>query len=206
MICYDTGRLQNARAAAQQALETAAGTKLELHPTLAPSWLVLGQLAVDEGALESARTNIDLSLDRANLARNRPGIALALMASARLAVAERHSVDARRLLTDARALIGQMPYPGMLPARLSVTEQQIVAGGSRHPMTSGQGSSLVEDLTDRELSVLRLLPSDLSVRQIGGELYVSHNTVKGHLKAIYRKLAVTSRSECIERARSLGLL
>ena len=52
-------------------------------------------------------------------------------------------------------------------------------------------------LTDRELAVLQLLPSMMSNEQIARELFVSVNTVKVHLKSLYRKLGVTSRREAV---------
>ena len=66
--------------------------------------------------------------------------------------------------------------------------------------------ALVEPLSERELSVLRYLPSRLSNREIGAELYVSLNTVKSHLKTIYRKLDVDRRDDAVRRARQLGLI
>jgi LuxR family maltose regulon positive regulatory protein len=54
--------------------------------------------------------------------------------------------------------------------------------------------------------VLRLLPSQLSQREIGAALYVSQNTVKTHTRGIYSKLGVTTREEAVARARELGLL
>jgi LuxR family maltose regulon positive regulatory protein len=63
-----------------------------------------------------------------------------------------------------------------------------------------------EPLTARERSVLALLPTHLSNGEIGEQLYVSVNTVKSNLKAIYRKLHVTGRSEAVEAARRQGLL
>jgi LuxR family maltose regulon positive regulatory protein len=65
------------------------------------------------------------------------------------------------------------------------------------------GADLVEPLTDRERDVLRFLPSRLTVREIADELYVSVNTLKFHLKVIYRKLGVNSRGEAAEVARKL---
>lgn len=59
----------------------------------------------------------------------------------------------------------------------------------------------VEALTERERDVLRFLASRLTVREIADELYVSVNTLKFHLKAIYRKLGVTSRAEAAAIAR-----
>ncbi len=61
-------------------------------------------------------------------------------------------------------------------------------------------------MTERELRVLRLLVSDLSERDIGRELYVSHNTVHSHVRSIYRKLGVSSRAHALERTRELRLL
>ena len=54
--------------------------------------------------------------------------------------------------------------------------------------------------------MLKLLQGDLSERDIGRELYVSHSTVHSHVRAIYRKLAVSSRAGALERGRQLGLL
>ncbi len=61
-------------------------------------------------------------------------------------------------------------------------------------------------LTERELLVLRFLPSHLSNAEIARECLMSVNTVKGHLKNIYAKLGVASRAATVERARLLGLL
>jgi LuxR family maltose regulon positive regulatory protein len=65
---------------------------------------------------------------------------------------------------------------------------------------------LVEELTDRERDVLRLLPSRLTLREIAAELFVSPNTLKFHLRVIYRKLGVNSRAGAVETARELRLL
>ena len=65
---------------------------------------------------------------------------------------------------------------------------------------------LDEALSDRELAVLRYLPTLLSSTEIAGELFVSVNTVKSHLKGVYRKLGVGNRREAVERARDLGLI
>ena len=64
-------------------------------------------------------------------------------------------------------------------------------------------SGLVEELTDRERDVLRLLPSRLTLREIANELFISMNTLKFHLRVIYRKLGVNSRAEAVETARRL---
>jgi LuxR family transcriptional regulator, maltose regulon positive regulatory protein len=65
---------------------------------------------------------------------------------------------------------------------------------------------LLVPLTDRELAVLAALPSMQSNAEIAAEYFVSVNTVKAHLKALYRKLGVSSRREAVRRGRELGLL
>ena len=65
---------------------------------------------------------------------------------------------------------------------------------------------LVDSLSDREQAVLRYLPTMMSNQEIAGELFVSVNTVKTHLRAIYRKLDAADRREAVRRARDLELL
>ena len=68
------------------------------------------------------------------------------------------------------------------------------------------GTPLVEQLTPRERTVLELLPTHYSYAQIGEHLFLSVNTVKSNLKALYRKLGVSSRSEAVDAATALALL
>lgn len=65
---------------------------------------------------------------------------------------------------------------------------------------------LIDPLTERERDVLRFLPSRLTIREIADELFVSVNTLKFHLKVIYRKLGVSSRAEAAELARRMSHL
>jgi LuxR family maltose regulon positive regulatory protein len=61
-------------------------------------------------------------------------------------------------------------------------------------------------LSPSELAVLRLLPSFLTNQEIADALFLSVNTVKTHLRSIYRKLAATSRRDAIASGRRLRLL
>jgi LuxR family transcriptional regulator, maltose regulon positive regulatory protein len=65
---------------------------------------------------------------------------------------------------------------------------------------------VLEPLSPREQAVLRYLPTMMSNQEIASELFVSVNTVKTHLKAIYRKLDVADRREAVRRARRLEML
>ena len=60
----------------------------------------------------------------------------------------------------------------------------------RRRLAALQTANRTDSLTERELAVLQLLPGTLSLREIAEKLYVSLNTVKTHVQAIYRKLGV----------------
>jgi LuxR family maltose regulon positive regulatory protein len=65
---------------------------------------------------------------------------------------------------------------------------------------------LIEPLSEREIEVLRLLPTHLSSTEIAQELYISKNTVRSHIRHIYEKLDVHSRDDAVRRSQELGLL
>jgi LuxR family maltose regulon positive regulatory protein len=67
-------------------------------------------------------------------------------------------------------------------------------------------AGLTEPLSPRELEVLRFLGTSLTSTEIAGELFISPNTARFHIKNIYSKLGVHRRVDAVERARQLGLL
>jgi LuxR family maltose regulon positive regulatory protein len=70
--------------------------------------------------------------------------------------------------------------------------------------TRSEHDARLEPLSPRELEVLRLLPSRLSTREIADELFISINTLKFHLKVIYRKLGVATRADAADAARDFA--
>ena len=73
------------------------------------------------------------------------------------------------------------------------------------PDASRSRRVLIEPLTAAEMRILKLLPTSTYL-QIAATFCISRNTVKTHLRSVYQKLGVTSRSEAIERAVDLRLL
>lgn len=151
----------------------------------------------------------DLLVDLRAAADDRRRQLEAVALSARSAADRGDLAGARRLLGDV-AVVAQREgaVRTFLDEGFDIFDLVGAAGSS--PGGSGVRPSgnvgLVEPLSDRELSVLRYLPSRLSNREIGAELFVSLNTVKSHLKTIYRKLDVERRDEAVRRARQLGLI
>jgi LuxR family maltose regulon positive regulatory protein len=108
---------------------------------------------------------------------------------------------AKAILEEVGTLVRGCADPGIASTLLASAERSAgVAVVSRN-----QGCAIGEELTPKELEVLRLLATRLSRREIGARLYVSLNTVKTHQRAVYRKLCVEHRSAAVSRARELGL-
>jgi ATP/maltotriose-dependent transcriptional regulator MalT len=63
-----------------------------------------------------------------------------------------------------------------------------------------------DDLTPREVSVLKLLAEGMSVREVGSRLFISENTVKTHAKNINVKLGACRRTQAINSAKAMGIL
>lgn len=74
------------------------------------------------------------------------------------------------------------------------------------PTIPAQQSLSVEQMTEREQTVLRYLTTMLSNAEIAEQMFLSPNTIKVHLRHVYRKLDVTSRRAAVRRARELQLL
>ena len=108
---------------------------------------------------------------------------------------------ARDMLREARQTAEACVDSGVLPELVARVERRLRLVPSRATQTS-----YAEDLSKRELAVLRLLATDLTQREIGEALYVSFNTVKTHVKSIFRKLGVATRPDAVSRARELRLL
>lgn len=61
-------------------------------------------------------------------------------------------------------------------------------------------------ISERELEVLQLLEQGLSNQKIADQIFVSANTVKTHLRHLYDKLDVASRTQAVKKARELRLI
>jgi LuxR family maltose regulon positive regulatory protein len=101
-------------------------------------------------------------------------------------------------LTPTRALFRSAPTPFV-----RTVIESLAAMASARPRVTRQ---LVEQLTEREYKVLTLLPTRLSSAEIADRLGISLNTVKTHLKHLYRKLGVSGRNDAVAAAERLHLL
>jgi LuxR family maltose regulon positive regulatory protein len=115
---------------------------------------------------------------------------------------------AEQLIADLRRRLASFTDPGAFGEWVTAEERALGVRPARlRPEPPVTGSDLPhEALSPRELEVLRMLSSEFSLPEIAGNLFVSYNTVKTHMKALYRKLGVRTRSAAVARARTLGYL
>jgi LuxR family maltose regulon positive regulatory protein len=202
-IEYERGDAASASARAAEAIALAEEHDLSEHWASSLSLAVRGQLLDRTGDPKAA----DQVLLRASeLARR--GVASIEIAYSLLALAGNrqrlgHHHEARRIYEEARNAVARCEDPGILTERLSHAERRTRFAP---PPRAGRSSNGSEALSDAELSVLRLLRSELSQREIADELHLSLNTIKTHTRNIYRKLGVAERAEAVSRARELSLI
>jgi LuxR family maltose regulon positive regulatory protein len=110
---------------------------------------------------------------------------------------------ARAALTRVREVVANEPVPLYAVVALEQAETRL---GRRAVRAAARSGALTEELTDRELAILRTLPGSATQREIGAALYLSLNTIKAYNKNLYRKLGVNSRQDAVVVARQLGLI
>jgi LuxR family transcriptional regulator, maltose regulon positive regulatory protein len=199
LLAGDQDDDRTAMALARRAVATADTQGLGAEPMCGIAYAALGRALARQGELAEAEEQFGRALEPVGIDSMLTQRAFALLLLAPVRRARGDLAGARALVEQAHELIDEFADPGMLPELLEQTEQTLGAAPRRRVEAAAP-------LTERELAVLRLLPTRLSNREIGRELYVSVNTVRSHVHAIYRKLGVATRAEAVAHARELGLL
>lgn len=209
------GDIQGALTAAERA---GRGTSLEATITLAHAWAAAGDGDNAQRALQPALAGGSRIPDRIRMQ--------AWLVDARLSYASGNLAHGRRSLASALRLAEaeQLRLPFTVESswlgpvlqrdpELTGPHLQLLAPALPHeqlPSTAsppGEADLLVvESLTEREREVLRHVSGMLNTAEVASEMYISVNTVKTHLRNIYRKLAAAHRSEAVRRARELELI
>ena len=192
------GALRDAHAASEL-LHDAGGDDLFMaataHAVTALAAIALGDAGTARTALAAARRPMAAVGQAMPLDATHTRL---LLARASLALDD---VDtAGVLLRDAQQVLDSVEDVGVMRAQ----HGELVAQLNR--MQPRVEADAVDELTERELEVLGLLPSPLTIREIAEELFVSRNTVKTHTRRVYRKLSASSRDEAVLIARDRGLL
>ena len=194
---HDAGS-EAACAAALRALDFAATSGLGEYHGIAPALAICAATCSHDG---TATADAERAVEIAQRATTTLGLVFVLTLAGDVLL--RAGLDrGRELLEEAHRVIARCPDPGIaLPLLERVAGRHRVVGSRPAPT-----ADIVEQLSERELVVLRYLPSELSLPEIARELYVSPNTVKSQCNAIYRKLGVASRRAAVQAAREHRLL
>jgi LuxR family transcriptional regulator, maltose regulon positive regulatory protein len=201
LVNIDEGHLEEAEALAREARALVSRFGLQEIPQATLASIALGRVLAGRGELSEAQTELESAL---SVRRRLPDLSpwptlIGLLALAPVRLRSGDRAGARAVLTEARATLETLPDAGMFPERLERHERMLRQGKQRERQLNGE-------LTERELDVLGLLDGERNTQQIGRVLYVAPNTVKTHIKSIYRKLGVSSRTDAVEQARARGLI
>lgn len=165
--------------------------------------LATAEVLAQRGAATAAVAAADMAVMSARQGGAILEVAKSLMVSAKIFDRLGDHQAAKVSLDEAGTLVRGCADAGIAPTLLASAERN---AGVAVPTSRNEGYAVGEELTPKELEVLRLLATRLSRREIGERLYVSLNTVKTHQRAVYRKLGVEYRGAAVSRARELGLL
>jgi LuxR family maltose regulon positive regulatory protein len=199
LLASEAGDDARAETLARRAAAVDDASGLNAEPLAGIAHLALGRALLGQGKLAEAEEQLGEALElyqMDSMAVHRTHTLL-MLALTRSGGGDLPGAEA--LVDQARELIERFTDPGVLPALLEQTHQAL---GSAPP----NRAQLAAPLTERELAVLRLLPTRLSTREISRELSVSVNTIRSQVQAIYRKLQVNSRADAVTQARQLGLI
>ncbi|WP_168176657.1 LuxR C-terminal-related transcriptional regulator [Williamsia sp. 1135] len=191
-VGYVSSLMRITRAKALLELARPAAALEELRP--AGRFAGFRALAAEGALLEAAAQG---HLRRDNIAVERIGAAVALSAP----------IGLRRpfLRQDAQIPIQLNRYIRLSGDRSSFVTELAGTFGVVTELTTPP-ATVLQSLTERELAVLKYLPTMLKSSEIAADLFVSVNTVKTHQRSIYRKLGVSNRREAVESARYWEML
>jgi LuxR family maltose regulon positive regulatory protein len=201
LIAAERGRLPMARMHAEQArmaLESIGSARSWLGAKAAAAF---GCALAAEGHVASAERELAAAeqLFQDEAATLHHAWVLVLLAQLRC---RRGRVNAARAdVAAARSELAELADTGRVAAVAEDVEREIAAASAR-----ALSGDVIDQPSKSELVVLRMLDTDLSTREIAEQLHLSANTVRSHVRALYRKLGVRTRAEAVARADALGLL
>jgi ATP/maltotriose-dependent transcriptional regulator MalT len=162
------------------------------------AFIALAEALRVRGALEEAGEHLAHATRITSKQSNSVHHAFTLVFDAHRQLTRGDRRTARARAAAARAIIDRYPDTGVLADRLAAVEAAL----EQRSADALRGTRL----TRAELRVLALLPSELSTQQIAQRLYLSGDTVRSHIRRLYRRLDAHTREEAVQIARQRALL
>ena len=162
---------------------------------LIPAYRIAGEIAQRDGRFADAEQAFLQAVEIADRSEAAYGRALTMHSLARLYAETRRLDDARRLLAQSREVLKKLQAAPALAAADRLLEQL-----DRHCEVAPMG------LTTREIEVLRLVARGMTDADVAEELSISPRTVGQHLRSVYNKLDVSSRTAAARIAIDQGIV
>jgi LuxR family maltose regulon positive regulatory protein len=202
----ERGNLEAADAAARRCDAARRAAGVEAVPQMLNSWFGTARTHRVRGRLPEALHDAEAA---AVVAADYPAVTDSLLIAVpvtielgRIRLALGDIEGAQAALADASARLVGATETGRIAGWLAEAQRELAAAGGAgapKPLESGE-------LTERELSVLRMLKGSGTLREISDALFISPNTMKTHCRTIYRKLGASGREDAVRRAAARGLI
>jgi LuxR family maltose regulon positive regulatory protein len=201
LIEDERGNLAQARELAELALGVVDARGMRTAPQASLAVTAFGLAQAASGKVDDALGTLEEGLDplRQPRAPQSWNSIHHLVATSKVAAIAGRVALARDLMDELTHRMARYPV-GMEAMRVRAAAVQSLLSDEAATEMLG------EPLTHREEEVLRLLQTDLTPQEIATELYLTLNTIKTHVSAVYRKLGAHSRSEAVVVARQRSLL
>jgi LuxR family maltose regulon positive regulatory protein len=201
LLAMDQGQWAEAADHLDAALAIVDAHRMDDYATCMLALAGAARLAVHRGDLKEANRQLTRAM------RARPSCTLALpylavrlrLQLARVSSAIADQTTARHLLREIDDILVHRPDLGALVEQVSEFRRNLTS----KPAVGATGGS---PLSPAELRLLPYLQTHLTIREIAERLFVSRNTVSSEVSSIYRKLGVSSRSDAVQEATTIGLL
>jgi LuxR family transcriptional regulator, maltose regulon positive regulatory protein len=201
MLAMDGGRWAEAAEHVERAIAAIDEIRLHDYAISVLAFAGAARLAAHRGDLNETNRQLTQAM------RARPSLTFALpylAVRARLHLAKVHwaiadQMTARHLLLEIDDILVRRPALGTLV-------EQVAEFRSAIKSAARAGAAHASPLTPAELRLLPYLQTHLTIREIAARLFISRNTVNSEVTSIYRKLGVSSRSDAVRQATTIGLL
>ncbi len=201
LLAMDGGQWSEAAERLASARDTIDEHRLHDYAVSALAFAAAARLALHRGDLEDTNRQLAGGMRaRPVCTYVLPWLAVRLrLQLAKVYVALADATTARHLLREIEDVLYHRPNLGSLVDDVAALRHTLAA-----PLPGGAAAG--PPLSPAELRLLPYLQTHLTVPEIAGRLFLSHNTVRSQVGSIYRKLGVSSRSDAVQLATALGLL
>ena len=202
LLAMDRHEWAEAAEQLEPALATIERYRMHDYVVSVLAFAAAARLALHRGDAEDAARQLTRAM------RGRPSCTYAMPWHAvrtRLQLAKVHialadTTTARHLLREIDDILLHRPSLGVLVDEVAELRSMLGTDAPRGVTVGGP------PLSPAEIRLLPYLQTHLTMPEIAGRLFVSHNTVRSQVGSIYRKFGVSSRNDAVERATTLGLL